>query len=70
MKPVKYRSLKVPVEFDDFITDLAKETNRQTGMPVNKVATMRRMGIKLKGILIAKGFEFDMVLFGKRRRRI
>ena len=58
---MKVKTLKVPIEFDDFIIGLAEETHRQTGLPINKTATMRRMATKLKGRIIIKGLDFDFI---------
>jgi len=65
----KVKTMKVPIEFDDLVLDLAEQTQIQTGMPVNKTATMRRMATKFKGRIIAKGFDFDIILFGKRKKK-
>jgi len=62
------RSLRVPVEFDDFIMDLSRDFSRQTGFPVNKSATMRRMATKLKDKIVTRGNDFDWIVFGKRRK--
>lgn len=64
------RSLRVPAEFDDFISDLSVDFSRQTGFPVNKSATMRRMATKLNGKLVTRGADFDFIVFGRKRKRI
>lgn len=62
------RSLRVPAEFDDFVLDLSKDFSRQTGFPVNKSATMRRMATKLKDKIVTRGNDFDWIILGKKRK--
>lgn len=62
------KALRVPEEFERFISNLSDDFSQQTGLPKNNSATMRRMANKLEGKLIVKGLDFDMAIFGKKRR--
>ncbi len=53
------KSVKVPIEFDDFIRDLQTDFKKQTGVHYSKSAVMRNMSRKLKGKIIARGNDFD-----------
>jgi len=64
----KAKSMRVPVEFEGFINTLSEEFARQTGLPKNNTATMRRMAVQLDGKLIVKGVGFDFALIGRLRR--
>ena len=61
--------MRVPVEFEGFIDSHSREFSKQTGLPNNNVATMRRMAVKLEGRLITKLADFDFAILGKTRRR-
>lgn len=65
----KTKNMRVPEEFEIFIDTHSKECAKQTGMPENKLATMRRMADKLEGRLITKGFDFDFAIFGKTKKK-
>ncbi len=52
-----------------FIDNLSQEFSRQTGLPKNNTATMRRMAVKLDGKLLVKGIDFDFAIFGRTRKR-
>ena len=62
------KPLRVPPEFDDFVFDLSKEFSRQTGYPVNKTATMKRMASQLRDRLVVKGSDFDWNLLRRRKK--
>ncbi len=64
------KPMRVPAEFEIFIDRLSNEFSRQTGLPKNNSATMRRMATKLDGRLITKGLDFDIALFGKTKRKL
>jgi len=63
------KSMRVPREFEVFIDNLSRDFTRQTGLPKNNTATMRRMAVKLDGKLITRGVDFDFALLGRARRR-
>lgn len=65
---MKSKPMRVPREFNCWIDNLSVEFSKQTGMPKNNSATMRRMAEKLNDKLIVKGLDFDWVLWKKRRR--
>ena len=60
--------MRVPEEFSIFIRTHSEEFSRQTGLPVNDTATMRRMAIKLDRRLITRGLDFDMALLGRTKK--
>ena len=66
----KTKPMRVPLEFEVFIDGLSSEFSRQTGLPKNNSATMRRMATKLDGRLIVKGIDFDFAILGRNRKRI
>ncbi len=63
------KSMRVPREFEVFIDNLSTEFTRQTGLPKNNTATMRRMAVKFDGKMIVRGVDFDIALLGRTRRR-
>ena len=63
------KSMRVPREFEVFVDNLSAEFSKQTGLPKNNTATMRRMAIKLDGRLIVDGLGFDFALIGRSRRK-
>ena len=63
------RTMRVPPEFEMFIGRLSDDFSRQTGMPKNNAATMRRMAAKLDGRLITKGLDFDFAILGRTKKR-
>lgn len=63
------KSMRVPLEFEGFIDGLSREFSKQTGLPKNNTATMRRMAVKLDGKLLVKGVDFDFALFGRARKK-
>ena len=69
MAKLNARATRIPVEFNDLLIDLTKQASLQTGMPENKTATLRRMGTQLKGKLIAKGLDFDMIVIDFRKKK-
>ncbi len=62
------KPMRVPREFEIFIDNLSRDFANQTGLPPNKLATMRRMASKLDGRLIVNGLDFDFAIFGKMKR--
>ncbi len=65
----KTKPMRVPLEFEGFIDRLSEDFARQTGLPKNNSATMRRMATKLDGKLIVKGVDFDFALLGRTKKR-
>ncbi len=65
----KTKPMRVPLEFEGFIDRLSEDFARQTGMPKNNSATMRRMATQLDGRLIVKGVGFDFALLGRTKKR-
>jgi len=65
----KAKSMRVPVEFEGFIDNLSAEFSRQTGLPKNNTATMRRMAVQLGPRLRVKGTGFDFALLGRFRKQ-
>ena len=63
------KSMRVPLEFEGFIDNLSREFSKQTGLPKNNTATMRRMAVKLDGRLMVKGVDFDWAILGRARKR-
>jgi len=63
------RPIRAPAEFVAWIDNLSSDFSRQTGLPKNNTATMRRMETRLNGKLITKGTDFDIAIFGKSRRK-
>ncbi len=63
------KSMRVPREFEVFIDNLSEEFSRQTGLPKNNTATMRRMAVKFDGRMIVRGIDFDIALLGRSKRR-
>ena len=63
------KPMRVPIEFEGFIDRLSADFTRQTGLPHNNAATMRRMAVKLNGRLIVKMDDFDFAIFGRSRKR-
>jgi len=63
------KSMRVPKEFEVFIDTLSSQFTKQTGLPKNNTATMRRMAVKLDGKLITKGLDFDFAIFGKTKKK-
>lgn len=59
--------MRVPIEFGGWIDTLSEEFSKQTGLPKNNTATMRRMGTKLRDKIIVKGTEFDWAIWRKKR---
>ncbi len=62
--------MRVPQEFEGFIDNLSTEFAKQTGLPHNNTATMRRMATKLDGKLIVKGADFDFAILGRTKKRM
>ena len=63
------KPMRVPEEFEIFIDNLSEDFSRQTGLPKNNSATMRRMATKLDGRLIVKGLDFTFAIIGRTKRR-
>ena len=63
------RPIRAPAEFVAWIDNLSSEFSRQTGLPNNNTATMRRLATFWDGRMFVKGIGFDAAIFGKVRRR-
>ncbi len=63
------KPMRVPQEFEGFIDRLSEDFSKQTGMPKNNSATMRRMAARLDGRLIVRGIDFDFAILGRTRKR-
>ncbi len=63
------KTMRVPEEFEIFIDKHSNDFAEQTGLPPNKLATMRRMANKLDGRLITKGLDFDFAILGRTRKK-
>ena len=68
-KMARTKPMRVPIEFEGFVNNLSEDFARQTGLPKNNAATMRRMAAKLGGRLIVKGVHFDFAILGKKKKR-
>ena len=68
-KMVRSKPMRVPREFEAFIDRLSEDFSKQTGLPKNNSATMRRMADKLDRKIIVRGTEFDFAIFGKAKKR-
>jgi hypothetical protein len=55
------KTVKVPIEFDDFLKDLAGKFKKQTGTQISKTAIMRNIA-KENRITIKRG-KIDFRLF-------
>lgn len=57
------KKMSVPIEFDQFIDDLAFQIAEDTGLPKNKSRAMRLLASTYKGKMIFKGNKFDFKIF-------
>ena len=64
---MKTKPIRAPEEFVAWLDVLSEEFSRQTGLPKNNTATMRRMGLRLKDKIIVKGVEFDWAIWKKKK---
>ena len=64
---MKTKPMRVPIEFEGWIDTLSNEFSRQTGLPKNNTATMRRMGLKLRDKIVVKGIDFDWAIWKRRK---
>lgn len=62
------KPIRVPKEFESFVKNLSNDFHRQTGLPPNNIATMRRLATWGDGKIITKGAGFDIILLGKKKK--
>ena len=63
------RPIRAPTEFVVWVDNLSSEFSRQTGLPKNNTATMRRLATFWDGRMFVKGTGFDAAIFGKGKRK-
>ena len=66
---MKTRPIRAPSEFVAWMKTLSEEHSKQTGYAPNITATMRRLTTWGEPKVLVKDNGFDVILFGKRRRR-
>ena len=62
------KPMRVPVEFSIFIRSHSEEFAKQTGLPINDTATMRRMAVNLNGKMRTVGLGFEIALLGRFKK--
>ena len=67
---VRSKPMRVPREFEIWIDGLSEDFSKQTGLPKNNTATMRRLATFWDGKMFVKGTGFDAAIFGRKKRRI
>ena len=65
---MKSKPIRAPAEFVAWVDTLSSEFSKQTGLPRNNTATMRRLGTKLKDKIIVNGLDFDWAIWRKKRK--
>ena len=63
------KPIRAPAEFVAWVDTLSNDFSRQTGLPKNNTATLRRMATRLDGRLITRGCDFDYALLGRVKRK-
>lgn len=66
---MKSRPIRAPAEFVAWMKSMDEEHSRQTGYPPNLSATMRRLTNWGSNKLVVKENGFDVILFGKKKKR-
>lgn len=59
----KYKTMRVPFEFNDFLEDLRINFEQSTGEAYTKTQVLRKMGNKLKNRLTVRNSDFDWRIF-------
>ncbi len=65
---MKTKPIRAPEEFVGWIDTLSDEFSRQTGLPKNNTATMRRLATFWDGRMFVKGIGFDAAIFGRGKK--
>ena len=66
---MKTKPIRAPEEFVGWIDNLSNEFSKQTGLPKNNTATMRRLATFWDGRMFVKGMGFDAAIFGRDKRK-
>lgn len=64
---MRTKPIRAPDEFVNALNRWSDDFSKQTGLPKNNTATMRRLA-KLDGRLLVKGIDWDWVIWRKKKR--